>query len=161
AEANTEILLNTLDPHQQEIENYFQVEGQKRFILLMKLYMKLFNSAKYAGTTIRDRLSIFPKRGPQVEATSSWDVGHFTRECIRVAGDRFLDNRSADLVRRLTIQAEESGFPSTLLGPRCEAVGKLDWRQRHESALRESLQAAEKVWTNPTGPRRWLQMGII
>jgi hypothetical protein len=161
ATANAEILLNTLDPYQQEIENHFSIEGQRRFRWLMWGYMKLFNNAKYIGTSLRDRLSIFPKRGPHVEATSAWDVSHFTRECIRVAGERFLDNRTADLARRLVIHAEESGFPSALLADPVEAAGKLDWRQRHELALREALQAAEQVWTNPTGPRRWLQLTIV
>src|SRR5262249_51689907 len=101
------------------------------------------------------------KRGPQVEATSAWDVNQLSRECIRVASERFLDSRTADLTRRLIIQSEEAGFPSTLLTPPVEAAAKLDWRRRPESAVREALVAAEQVWTKPTGPRRWLQLGLI
>src|SRR5262249_47084087 len=76
AKANTEILLSTLDPQQQEIENHFSVEGQKRFrpTSLMRGYLSLFTGAKYVGTSLRDRFSILPRRGPRVEATASWDV---------------------------------------------------------------------------------------
>lgn len=163
AKSNTEILLSTLDPQQQEIENHFSIEGKKRFrpVSLMRGYLGLFTGAKYVGTTLRDRFSLFPKRGPNMEATSAWDVHHFTRECIRVAGERFLDNRVADLTRRLIINAEEAGFPTALLAKPCDDAGKLDWRQRHEIALRDALLAAEQVWKKPTGPRRWLQFVLV
>jgi len=163
ARANTNILLDTLEPHQFEIETHFAIDGQRRFSGPMLLYLKMFTGAKNAGATLRDKFSVFPKRGgaAQIAAQSTWDVSTFTHDCIRVAGDRFLDNRMSDLTRRLLVDAEERGFPFGMLSKPAEDAGKLDWRQRQEIDLREALQAAEQVWEKPTGPRRWLQFTLI
>jgi hypothetical protein len=161
ASADTEILLSTLDPHQLEIENHFSVQGQHRFWGLMRGYLKLFSTARTAGTTLRDKLSIFPSRGQSPAVVPTWDLTAFTHDCIREAGERFLDNRISDLTRRLLIEGEERGFPYALLAKPTEDAGKLDWRHRDEGALREALQAAEQVWTKPTGTRRWLQVVLV
>src|SRR5262249_49538599 len=109
------------------------------------------------------KFSIFPRRSgtPQAEAAATWDVSTFTRECIRVASERFLDHRIGDLTRRLLVDAEEHGFPFGLLSKQVEGAGKLDWRQRQEISLREALNAAEQVWEKPTGTRRWLQLILV
>src|SRR5262249_42156500 len=148
ARTDTNILLDTLEPHQHEIETHFNIRGQRRFWGLMRGYLKLFTGAKNVGTTLRDKFSIFPRRSgtPQAEAAATWDVSTFTRECIRVASERFLDHRIGDLTRRLLVDAEEHGFPFGLLSKQVEGAGKLDWRQRQEISLREALNAAEQVW---------------
>jgi hypothetical protein len=163
ARANTTILLDTLEPHQAEIETHFSVNGQRRFWGLMLGYLKLFTGAKNVGSTLRDKLSIFPKRTPaaQVEARSTWDVSSFTRDCTRVAGERFLDNRITDLTRRLQVDADERGVPLRLIERATDDAGKLDWRKRHEMALHDALQAAEQVWDKPTGTRRVLQAVLV
>src|SRR5205823_5015175 len=58
ARADTHILLDTLEPHQNEIETHFSIQGQRRFWGLMRGYLKLFTGAKYAGSTLREKLSI-------------------------------------------------------------------------------------------------------
>jgi energy-coupling factor transporter ATP-binding protein EcfA2/uncharacterized membrane protein len=160
---DTEVLLGTLDPHQSEIELHFSVQGQSRFWGLMRGYLKLFSSAKGAGNILRDKLTIFPKRTePEAPSTTgTWNVSSFTQQCLTEAGERFLDQRTRDLIARLQNIAVECSFPIRLLERPCTEAGKLDWRHRYEHSLRDALQEAEQVWTKPTGPRRWLQTAIV
>jgi len=162
AEMDTEVLLGTLDPHQSEIELHFSVQGQTRFWGLMRGYLKLFTTAKSAGNTLRDKLSIFPKPAqPEATPTSTWNVSSFTQQCLTEAGERFLDQRTKDLSAKLQNTAVECKFPIQLLARPCDTTARLDWRQRYELALREALQEAELVWSKPTGPRRWLQAVLV
>jgi energy-coupling factor transporter ATP-binding protein EcfA2 len=161
AEADTEILLNTLDPHQPEIEHHFSVQGQQRFTGPMRWYLKAFTGVKYAGTTLRDRVPLMPRIGPRIEVPQTWDVQSFTRECCRVAGERSLDRRGTARTSRLLVEANESGFPLHVLAEPTEVVAKQDWRKRYDQALSEALLAAERVWVMPTGPRRLLQLGLV
>src|SRR5207253_1821846 len=47
AAATVEVLLNTLEPYQREIEHHFALEGQRRFRGPMAGYLHLFTRAKY------------------------------------------------------------------------------------------------------------------
>src|SRR5262249_56530820 len=58
ATATAEILLNTLEPYQREIEHHFALEGQRRFHGLMALYLHLFTRARYIGRALRERRPI-------------------------------------------------------------------------------------------------------
>ncbi|HEV2949755.1 MAG TPA: hypothetical protein VGX70_20430, partial [Gemmataceae bacterium] len=42
-----------------------------------------------------------------------------------------------------------------------ESAAKLEWRQRYARALIEVLGQVERQWARPTGPRRWLQAGLV
>src|SRR5206468_1020810 len=55
AAADAEVLLNTLDPYQREIEHHFTLEGQRRFHGLMAGYLHLFTRLRYVGSTLRTR----------------------------------------------------------------------------------------------------------
>jgi hypothetical protein len=162
AEADTDILLGTLDPHQSEIELQFSMQGQRRFWGLMRGYLKLFTTAKTASSSLRDRFKIIP-RGTKKEdaAVSTWDVSTFTKQCLDEAGERFLDQRLKDFTSRLQTTAVEQKFPIQLLTRPCDDAAKMDWRKRYESALTDALREAEQVWTNPQGARRWLQLGLV
>src|SRR5215472_17502381 len=56
AAATSDVLLNTLEPYQREIEHHFALEEQRRFHGIMGWYLHLFTRAKYVGSTLRERL---------------------------------------------------------------------------------------------------------
>jgi energy-coupling factor transporter ATP-binding protein EcfA2 len=161
AAADSEVLLNTLEPYQREIEHHFMVEGQKRFRGLMAGYLQLFTRMKYAGSTLRDRIPFLPRARDAVKTTTSWDLSAFTRACSDAAANRHLDARGKALANRLLVTADGQGFPLELLADPVESAVKLDWRQRHAHALVEVLHDVEQQWAKPTGTRRWLQVFIV
>jgi hypothetical protein len=161
AAATVEVLLNTLEPYQREIEQHFAREGQRRFRGMMAAYLHLVSRAKSVGSTLRDRLPFLPKPAQAVDASTAWDLAAFTRACSSVAGDHHLDARGRALPNRLLVEADQQGFPLNLLTEPVEAAAKLDWRQRHAQALLEILQQVEQDSARPTGVRRWVQKGII
>jgi len=85
AGANAEVLLNTLEPYQREIEHHFALEGQRRFRGLMAGYLHLFTRMKYAGSSLRDRIPFIPRSRAAVVTPSTWDLSTFTRACSDVA----------------------------------------------------------------------------
>lgn len=161
AEYDADVLVGTLDPCQSEIEQHFSVEGQSRFVGPMRWYLKFYNGVQYAGSTLRERVSIMPKIGAKLAAQPAWDISGLTRECSRVAGERALDKRLMALSNRLLVEAEDRKFPLNLLTQPAEAAAKLDWRNRFDVALTEALRAAEQVWVKPTGTRKLLQLALV
>jgi energy-coupling factor transporter ATP-binding protein EcfA2 len=160
AASTTEVLLNTLEPYQREIEHHFAIEGQRRFHGIMAGYLHLLTRAKYFGSTLRDRIPFLPRPSQSVETPASWDLAAFTRNCSAAAGDRHLDARARALPNRLLVEADRQGFPLELLTQPVESTAKLNWRQRYAQALVEILQDVERHWTQPAGVRRWVQIGL-
>jgi len=160
AHATADVLLNTLEPYQREIEHHFTVQCYRRFRGLMSGYLTLITKVKYAGTSLRDHLPFLPKPAAAVETKSTWDVTQFTRSCTSVAGERQLDARTRALANRLLVEADKNGFPLVLLNEPTENAAKIDWRQRYADALMDVLQHVEQQWSHPTGARRWINGGI-
>jgi hypothetical protein len=160
AAATVEILLNTLDPYQREIEHHFALEGQRRFHGLMAGYLSLIHRVKYLGSTLRDRFSFLPSTG-RAPTPAAWDLAAFSRSASVVAGDQHLDARGRALVNRLLVQANQQGLPVDLLTPAAEAAARQNWRQRYAQLLVDVLQQVERHWVEPAGTRRWLQRGLI
>lgn len=160
AHATADVLLNTLEPYQREIEHHFTVQCYRRFRGLMSGYLTLITKVKYAGTSLRDHLPFLPKPAAAVETQTTWDVNQFTRACTSVAGERQLDARTRALANRLLVEADKCGFPLELLNEPTENAAKIDWRQRYADALMDVLQHVEQQWSKPTGMRRWLHGGI-
>jgi energy-coupling factor transporter ATP-binding protein EcfA2 len=161
AAATVEVLLNTLEPYQAEIEQHFALAGQRRFRGLMAGYLHIFTRAKYVGSTLRDRVPFWPKPSQAVEKPASWDLATFTRACSSVAGDRHLDARGRALPNRLLVEADQQGFPLGLLSEPVDAAAKLNWRRKYAEALVEILQQVEQDSARPAGMRRWVQKGIV
>ena len=161
AEATAQVLLNTLEPYQREIEHHFSLEGQKRFRGLMAFYLSLFTRARYAGSSLRDHVRFLPKPLQTVETPAAWDLYTFTVACSRAAGERHLDARGRALANRLLVEADAQGFPVELLTEPVESAGKLDWRQRYAQVLVEVLDQIERRLARPTGPKRWLHGGLV
>jgi hypothetical protein len=152
-----EVLINTLEPYQREIEHHFALEGQGRFRNIMAGYLHLFNRFRYMGSTLRDRIPLVPKSRDSTPAPTSWDIGAFSRACSDVAANRSLDARIKALVNRLLVEADVQGYPLSVLSDPVESTGRLDWRQRHAQAVIEALHEVEQQWTNPSGRRKILQ----
>jgi energy-coupling factor transporter ATP-binding protein EcfA2 len=161
ARASAEVLLNTLEPYQREIEHHFTVEGQRRFRGLMAVYLSLFTRARYATTSLRDRIPFLPRADRAAVAPTTWDLGTFTRACSDLAASRHLDARGRALANRLLVEADAHGFPLALLSEPVEAAAKMDWRTRYAQTLGEVLQEVEQQWSRPTGVRRWVQTGLV
>jgi hypothetical protein len=164
ARATAEILINTLDPFQREIEHHFALETQRRFRGLMAGYLGLFSKMKFAGASmLAPRLPFVPKLGGASEPStpSAWDLTAFTRTCSSLAGERHLDARGKALCNRLLLEADQQGFPLDLITAATEAAASGDWRQRYAQALVEVLQEVEQQWSRPTGFRRLLHLVVI
>jgi hypothetical protein len=157
AASSAEVLLNTLEPYQREIEHHFRIEGQRRFRGLMGGYLKVVTWFAYFGGSVRDRLPFAPKSRETVDAPAAWDMARFARACSDVAANKQLDARGKAFANRLLVAADASGFALGLLADPVESVSKMDWRQRYAEVLSEVLQEVEKKRSQPTGFRRYVQ----
>jgi hypothetical protein len=155
------VLLNTLEPYQREIEHHFALQRQGRFRGLMASYLHSINRMKYAGSALRDRLSFLPRITSRVETPAVWDLATFTNACTSAASERHLDARGRALANRLLVEADQQGFPLSLLAEPTERAAKMDWRSRYSQALIEVLGQVQDEWARPTGVRRWLQGSIV
>jgi energy-coupling factor transporter ATP-binding protein EcfA2 len=156
-----EVLLNTLEPYQREIEQHFAVEGQRRFHGLMAGYLRLITRARYVGSTLRERIPFLPRSLQAGETPAGWDLASFTRACSSVAGDRSLNAMARALPNRLLVEGHRHGFPESLLADSVEATAKLNWRQQYAQCLMEILQDVEREWSQPAGARRWVQHVVV
>ncbi len=164
SEALTEVLLNTLEPYQREIEMHFALEGQRRFRGPMAVYLSLVTHLQYAGSSYRDRFRLVGRGTSAVDSSPRslrpWDLSLFTRACSETAATRQVDSRIRALANRLLVEADLQGFPVDLLNAPVEAVAQLDWRSRHAQTLTEVLQNVEQQWSRPEGGRRFLH-GLV
>jgi hypothetical protein len=158
--STVEILLNTLDPYQRDIELHFVLEGQKRFRGMMSAYLNLTTRLRYLGSTLRNRFSILP-RPASSEQPAAWDMTAFSRNCSRLAGDLHLDARGKALPNRLLLAADKIGFPLAILNEPTEAAAKQDWRQWYAQALVDILQQVEREWAQPAGVKRGMQNLLV
>ena len=159
--ASADVLLNTLEPYQREIEHHFARESQRRFRGLMATYLHAVTRVKFVGSSLRDHLPLIPRSSQAVETPATWNLAAFTNACSNVAGEQHLDARVKAMTNRLLVEADNLGFPLDVLTEPTESAAKLEWRQRYARALIEVLAHVEQQWARPTGPRRWLQGGVI
>jgi hypothetical protein len=159
--ATAQILLNTLEPYQSEIEQYFAQEVHRRFHGFMALYLNLFTRAKFVGSSLRERIPFLPRVGSKVETPAAGDLSAFTSACSRVAGEQHLDARGHALANRLLVEAGRQGFPVGLLADPTERAAKINWRQRYAGLLVDVLEEVERLWARPTGMRHWVQSAVV
>jgi hypothetical protein len=152
-----EVLVNTLEPYQREIEHHFALEGQRRFRNIMAWYLQLFMRFKYVGSSLRDRLPLGSRSRQASAAPLAWDLGTFTRACSEAAATRSLDARNKALVNRLLVEADNQKYPLSVLTEAVESASHLDWKTRHAQAVIEALSEVERRWTQPQGSRKLAQ----
>jgi len=161
ATATSDVLLNTLEPYQREIEHHFALEEQRRFHGIMGWYLHLFTRVKYVGSTLRERIPFMPRGQSSAEAPASWDLSTFIKACSDVAGNRHLDARGKALSNKLLVEADHQGFPLNVLTEPMEGRSALDWRQRYACILSEVLQQVERDWSKPAGLRRLIESVVV
>ena len=161
AKGITEILINTLEPFQREIEHHFALQQQVEFRGIMGGYLGLYNKVKYAGSTLRDRVPFLPKQEEKSITPTTWNLTTFTEACTKAAAERHLDSRQKSLAGRLQVQADEQGFPIALLSEPTEKASQLDWPKRNSQALIESLAEVEQRASRPTGWRKNVRNTIL
>jgi hypothetical protein len=162
ATSTADVLVNTLEPYQREIEHHFALEGQRRFGGIMGWYLQLVARARFAGSTLRQRIPYISRSRQQVEAApAAWDLAMLTNASSEVAANRHLDARVKALVNRLLVVAEAQDYPLKVLTEPMDALAKIDWRQKWARGLSEVLNKVEKQWTRPTGVRRWVQGTVV
>jgi energy-coupling factor transporter ATP-binding protein EcfA2 len=161
AATTSDVLLNTLEPYQCEMEHHFALEEQRRFHGIMGWYLHMFTRAKYVSSTLRERIPFLPHGQRNARAPASWDLSAVAKVCSDVAGNRDLDARGKALANKLLVTADDQGFPLDVLTEPVEARSALDWRQRYASILNEVLQQVERDWSKPTGLRRLLQGAVV
>ena len=160
--ATSEILLNTLEPFQKEIEHFFTLQGQRRFRGIMAAYLHGITQVRYLGSKLKKGVSILPRSQSEPgQSTPTWDLSTFMTACSAVAGDRHLNARCQALPDRLLVEASQHGFPIPLLGQPTEAAAHLEWSKNYGRILAEILQQVQGEWSEPAGWRRWLQTGLV
>jgi energy-coupling factor transporter ATP-binding protein EcfA2 len=161
AAATSDVLLNTLEPYQREIEHHFALEEQGRFRGIMGWYLHLFTRAKYVGSTLSERIPFMPRGQSNAETPAAWDLSTFIKACSDVAGNRHLDARGKALANKLLVEADHQDFPLDVLTEPMEGRSTLDWRQRYAGILSEVLQQIERDWSKPTGLRRLIEAVVV
>jgi energy-coupling factor transporter ATP-binding protein EcfA2 len=161
AMADAQVLLDTLEPFQREVEHHFAAQRQRHFRGVMAGYLQFFNKIKFAGSQLRERLPFVPRLGSSEQPQTKLDLAEFTRACSVAASDRHLDARGRALANKLLLEADQQGFPLHLLTGPTEAAAKLDWRQRFSQALGDVLNRVEQQWAKPSGLRRYLQGMVV
>lgn len=162
AASTSDVLVNSLQPYQREIEHHFALEGQRRFRGLMGWYLRTVAGARFAGSSLRSRIPFVSRSAKEAEeAPAAWDLARFTAAAIDVAGGRELDARGKALVNTLLVAADAEGFPLPLLTDPVETASKADWRRRYSQGLIDELAEVEKQWTRPTGTRRVIQSALV
>jgi hypothetical protein len=156
----TEVLVGTLDPYQHEVEHHFSVTGQQRFRGIMAAYLRLTTKLRYVGSSLRDRLPLSPRLGSRADAPGDLDLLSLAYDCARTAGERVLDQRSTALANRLLVEADQHGFPLTLLNDRTVSVAKFDWHERMTRVVVEALGEVEREAAKPTGWRRYVRGAV-
>jgi hypothetical protein len=160
ARTAAQILLNTLDPYQREIEHHFALEGQKRFGGIMAAYLGFYNRMKYFGSTLKERFPL-TSSDRSLPSAAAWDLGLFTQACSDAAVTRQMEARGKALIDRLLVQADAQGFPVKLLNDAVDHAGERDWRGTIAAAISDTLRQLEHEWTNPSGGRGFFQMLLI
>ena len=128
AEAQSEVLVGTLEPFQNEVEQHFSQRGHQRFRGLMAGYLRVTTKLRYVGSSLRNRVPFVGKlRGPKSENAADWDLAGFVRSCSRTASERVLGQRMAALTSRLLVETNTSGFPLAVINDRTTGTLKLDW----------------------------------
>ena len=160
ADAQSEVLVGTLEPYQHEVEHHFSVRGQGRFRGLMAGYLRVTTKLKYAGAGLRDKLPLGPRLGTRVDTPADWDLGAFAQASARAAGDRVLGQRMTALANRLVVEADQRGFPVAVLGDVTAAAARLDWEDKVTRALVDALAEVEREATTPTGWRKYVRGAV-
>lgn len=160
AEIQAKTLADTLVPYQKEIEHYFSLEDQTRYRGLFAGYLKLTSHLRFASSTLRSHASLskwLVKRSI-VSSEDQIALGAFLQECSQLAKERVLDQRSKALAHRLLVEADQRGFPLSLLNDPVLTASQADQRDALTRFMVDTLVDVERECSRPTGWRRWIRL---
>jgi len=135
-------------PAYREIEHHFRLEGQRRFRNLMAGYLALLTRVQYAGSKLRSRVPFVSHSDAQ--PTAAVNLASFTHECIRVAGERSLDQRHKALRHRLLVEVHPN--PERALSDGAQSL----YPEQFERLMRETriiVEAIGRRVAEPAGAR--------
>lgn len=162
ADAQADVLVSTLEPYQQEVEHHFTVRGQQNFWGLTAAYLRATTKLKYFTTSLRDRIPMVPKLpSGKVDTPTDWNLTEFVQSCSRTAGERVLTQRLAALSNKLLVEADQKGFPLTLLSEPTTSAAEHAWEEKFTRGLIDALTEVEQEVTRPTGWRKWVRGTFI
>ncbi len=153
AEAQADVLVSSLEPYRNEVEHHFSTRGQARFRGLMAAYLRATTRLRYAGSSLRDAVSV-TGRLAKSSGSSEWDLAGVTHTAARAAGERVLTQRQTALVNRLLLAADGAGFPLRLLSDRATAAGRQPWDDEVAAETAAALAEVEQQAVEPTGWRK-------
>ena len=151
AARTADVLLNTLEPYQREIEHHFALEGQRRFRGLMAGYLHLFTRLKlrrqHPARPHPVRAAAHARRDPPAAPG--------TCRCSRTPAATWPPTASSTPAARPgqppAGRGRRPGFPARP----AHRAGRGGREDRLAAALRpglsEVLQQVEQQWTRPTG----------
>ena len=155
ADAQADVLVSSLEPYRNEVEHHFSTRGQQRFRGLMAAYLRATTRLRYAGSSLRDAVSVRAAGfNPAARAASEWDLAGVTHTAARAAGERVLAQRQTALVNRLLLAADGAGFPLRLLADRTAAAGRRPWDDEVAQETAAALGEVEQQAVEPTGWRK-------
>lgn len=150
ANADAEVLLHTLEPHQEAIEQDFALQQRSQFRGLMAGYLHVVHKLKYLGSSLCWLLGMVV---PEKEKGSTWSLSSIAHTLSRQAAERSLDARIRALTNRLLVEADKHGFPVNLLEESAGKAAKADWREIYAQGMIDVLTAVEQEWAKPRGLR--------
>ena len=156
ADATTDLLLTTIDPYQRDVEKHFALHTHQHFRGLMAVFLSLSARLRYWSGS---RGGLIPKLfggTPDPHELGSWNLAAFSRSCLELASDRYLDARGKALPNRLVVLADQHGLPAATLAPAVEAAASHDWRGQLTNHFVDVVHLSEAELTRPTGLRRWM-----
>jgi energy-coupling factor transporter ATP-binding protein EcfA2 len=151
---NAEVLTQTLDPKQTDLEQQFSLRANQRFRGIMAGYLRFTTMVRSIGRPFRERFLGGSNEPVDLAITQ------FASGCAEVASERALKERGTALTNRLLVDANQHGLPMAILSERTQAVQKLDWQEKYTRALVDALTDVEKEYTSPSGWRAVVRGGV-
>jgi len=156
--AQAGFLLNSLEPHQREIEHHFAVQRQSKFNGLMGVYLQFFNKLRYSGSW-RSQIPVIGNGASS--APPPLDLNMLGRASSATSNQQHFASRQKALAARLLAEADPLGFPLTYIEETTEETARLDWRPRLDNAVVEVIAQVEHSWSHPAGIRKGIQTAVI
>ena len=159
ATATADVLVNTLEPYQKEIEHHFALEGQQRFRGLMACYLHWSRASATPAARWR-RAFPFVSRVEAARCETPRRLGPDDVHARLQRGGR-QPRSSTPAARRWSTACSSRptprAIPLSLLTEPVEALAKHRLAAAARAGLTEVFDQVEKHWTRPKGFRRVVQ----
>ncbi|MCS6977345.1 MAG: 50S ribosome-binding GTPase [Gemmatales bacterium] len=154
-----DVLLNSLDHHEKDIERYFRDKLYGEFRGPMKVFLEL-------GPTLRSGFRMLTKFLPQTRFKSSGatseteiitDLPALLQDIPELrSAEAHVDARWRAMPNKLLVTAEQNGFPITLLNQAIQRAADSPRQDQFSYLLKQSGEEVQKQWHSPLKPRYWV-----